>query len=252
MSIQTFRGIDSRSPIVLALGPLLALALWAWPGAWTVPVGTLVSLAAIYPLTTARELRAALLKACGPPCPDPHEIARHLLQMAVISRNEGLLALEGLPRTRAHPFLFHAIQLVADGLDQGTIIAMIDLERRQMASRHQQVHALLRRGAYAATGWGLASALVLNASGPMVVGLALAGTVLLPLEYRLRRLGEAEWLWTGIVASGVVAIQSGDNPLIVREKLLRHLGHAPFPELVVPAYQSRYEPTTQPEWSALP
>lgn len=57
-------------------------------------------------------------------------------------------------------------------------------------------------------------------------GTLFANLVLLPISQRLRERHNQEMLCKEIVAQGVVAIQAGDNPRIIEQRLLVYLNEA--------------------------
>ncbi|MEB3198129.1 MAG: motility protein A [Candidatus Sericytochromatia bacterium] len=171
------------------------------------------------------------------------DIVNKLVRFAEKARREGLLSLESEVQAAGDPFLQKGIQLVADGLDQDTIKEMLETELDFLASRHAVPAAILDGlGGFAptmgiiGTVMGLIS-LLGNLGGSieqMGAGIAVAFTATLygvwtanllwlPMAQKLKRRSEEEMHVREIMIAGIIAIQAGDNPQIVEEKLKSYL-----------------------------
>jgi chemotaxis protein MotA len=173
------------------------------------------------------------------------DLVSKLVKFAEKARREGLLALEAEVASAGDPFLQKGIQLVADGLDQETIKDMLETELDFVASRHAAAASILdAAGGFAPTLGVLGCVMGLitvlgnlddpGALGPAIAvafvatlyGVGIANVVFLPMAQKLKRKSEEELLMREVMIAGIIAIQAGDNPQIVEEKLKAYLSPA--------------------------
>lgn len=155
------------------------------------------------------------------------------------ARRDGLLALEEEAAQLEDPFVKKGLSLVVDGNDPDTVAEVLELEIESMTKRHRQGHATFKgAGGFAptlgvlGTVMGLLHALSIldqpDLLGPAIAGafmatlygVGAANVVILPVENRLKQLTEAEVQSRQMIIEGLLAVQSGDNPRMVAEKLL--------------------------------
>lgn len=158
------------------------------------------------------------------------------------ARREGLLALEQELQEANDEFLRKGMQMVADGIDQHTVRDMLETELSFIASRHAGAFGILEAmGAFAPTMGIIGTVMGLihvlgNLSQPDKLGGAIATAFVatlygvwtanllwIPLGTKLKRQSEAEILVREMMLAGILAIQAGDNPQIVEEKLKSYL-----------------------------
>jgi chemotaxis protein MotA len=169
----------------------------------------------------------------------PTKVIELLVELADKARRQGLLALEEEEGRIKDPFLKKAIQLVVDGTDPEVVRHLLTTETARMTERHHAGTAILEAmGGYAptmgiiGTVMGLVNVLSKLGEDPSHLGESIATAFLatfygvssanllwLPLGSKLRRADEEEVLLRQIMTEGVLAIQAGDNPRIVRSKL---------------------------------
>ena len=210
-----------RTPsVALVLGGALLTALMACPG-----VG-LRSFAAV--------VKSALSVRTRPPA----ESIMTLVALAEIARREGLLALEQPVNGIRDDFMKRAMQMAIDGYDPATIRSVMQTELESIDLRHTQGKGLLESMGRYAPAFGMIGTLVglvlmlANMDDPSSIGAGMAvallttmyGSILanafaLPLSDRLSRRSAEEVMLKTIIIKGVMAIQSGDNPRIVEQKL---------------------------------
>ncbi len=155
------------------------------------------------------------------------------------ARRDGLLALEEEAGQLEDPFVKKGLGLVVDGSDPDTVAEVLELEIESMQKRHRQGQNTFKgAGGFAptlgvlGTVMGLLHALSIldqpELLGPAIAGafmatlygVGAANIVILPVENRLKQLTEAEVTSRQMVIEGLLAVQSGDNPRMVAEKLL--------------------------------
>jgi chemotaxis protein MotA len=169
---------------------------------------------------------------------DPREVIVELVRYADIARRDGILALEDLTAKIEDPFIVSGIQMAVDGTDPNLIetILMSDLEA--VEARHAEGKALFDNIGRFAPAFGMIGTLVglvlmlKNMNEPKTIGPALAiaflttlyGAVIanliaLPMAEKLGLRSREEVFLKMVVIKGVMAIQQGDNPRIVEQKL---------------------------------
>ena len=158
------------------------------------------------------------------------------------ARREGLLALEDDLDELEDEFLRKGIQLVVDGTDPEIIRNIMETELNNMISRHQDGIKIFEDWGAFAPAFGMIGTLIglilmlsniedKSAIGPgmstalitTLYGAFLANLVFLPIAAKLTYVDKQEVLLREIMIEGTLSIQSGDNPRIVKEKLVSFL-----------------------------
>jgi len=166
------------------------------------------------------------------------ELIADMVRFAELARRDGILALENVSKDIKDPFLVAGIQMAVDGTDPELIesIMMNDLET--IEGRHADGKAILDTIGRYGPAFGMIGTLVglvimlqsmddPSAIGPAMAvallttlyGAVLANLVALPMADKLALRSREEILHKLIMMKGVMAIQSGDNPRIVEQKL---------------------------------
>lgn len=169
---------------------------------------------------------------------DPNGLIMDMVKYAEIARRDGILSLENVTSEITDPFLVSGIQMAVDGTDPDLIetIMMNDLET--IEQRHSDGKGLFETFGKYAPAFGMIGTLVglvimlKNMDDPASIGPAMAVALLttlygavvanlvaLPMADKLGLRSREEVLLKMIVIKGVMAIQSGDNPRIVEQKL---------------------------------
>jgi chemotaxis protein MotA len=168
---------------------------------------------------------------------------RQMVGLAEKARREGLLALESQLEEVTDPYTKKGVQLVVDGTDSHTVEAILRSEIDGMSQRHA------RNAKTFATAAGLAPTLGVlgtvmslvhvleNLSDPGALGHSIAGAFIatlygvgsanvlfFPISNRLKALSEEEVTYREMILEGVLAIQAGDNPRLLQERLETYLG----------------------------
>jgi len=171
-----------------------------------------------------------------------------LVSFAEKARRDGLLALDEAVKDITDPFTKKGVQLVVDGTDPDLVYAVLDAENEAMRKRHAQArNPFMQAGALAptmgiiGTVFGLVNVMnnLNNPSslGPLIasaflatlMGVGAANVVFLPMANRLKELSEQELHFREMTLEGILAIQSGDNPRVVAEKLMAYVPPAKRP-----------------------
>ena len=170
--------------------------------------------------------------------PDMHQRVDEIVELADQARREGLLALDQKLDQVEDPFTRKGLQLVVDGADPETVKTVLENDIDGMAARHKAaVTPFDKAGGFAPTmgiiGTVMALVQVLKdlsdpaSIGPAIsvafiatlYGVGMANVVLFPVANRLKELSAQEVDYFAMTLEGVLAIQSGDNPRVVADKL---------------------------------
>jgi chemotaxis protein MotA len=212
------------------------------PAALIVLVGTLGATIAACGLPAHIKLPKLYMKAIMPPDLDLVERVNQLVGFADQARRDGLLALDEAVKGIEDPFTRKGIQLVVDGTDPDLVAAVLDAENEAMRKRHvagrspfTQAGSLAPTMGIVGTVFGLVNVMnnINNPSslGPLIaaaflatlMGVGSANMVFLPMANRLKELSEAELHFREMTLEGILAIQAGDNPRVVAEKLMAYV-----------------------------
>ncbi len=214
-------------------------ALINLPGFMIVVVGTLGAVMISQPMSVMVGLPKFLMKALmGGKGHNSAETVDLFVTMADKARREGLLALEADVDKIHDSFTRKGVQLMIYGTDPELLREIMEIEADAMKHRHEGNFAALEfMGGIAPTigvlgavmglmgvmahldepehiGPGIATAFVAT-----FYGVFTANVLWLPLAKKLQNNSKHELHALNVVIEGLMSIQSGDNPRIVREKL---------------------------------
>mgnify|MGYP002527903097 CR=1 FL=1 len=168
----------------------------------------------------------------------PAEEIQRIVEYANLARKEGLLSLESRLNEVQDRFFAKGTQLVIDGFNAETVRDIMTVEAEWQRQRHASGKKMLdQMGAYApafgmigtlvglvqmlqnlsdpsSIGQGMATALLTTLYGAM-----LANMLFLPLAGKLEVRAKQEALLRELMIEGIVAIQSGEKPQLIKEKL---------------------------------
>jgi chemotaxis protein MotA len=163
-----------------------------------------------------------------------------VLDMAGIARREGLLALDG--STFQDPFLTKGVELIVDGIDSELVREILEGEI-SLADEQEQVPAkVLSSMAQYAPAFGMVGTLIglinmlmflsdASALGPSMAtalittfyGVILANLLFLPAAVKVRSASSLRQTRQEMLLEGILALQRGDNPRLIREKLASYI-----------------------------
>jgi chemotaxis protein MotA len=200
--------------------------------------GSLAASTITVPLSVVKRLPQFLLKAIRSEKFDRQQSIEMLVKLADKARREGLLALEDEAKKMKDPFVQQALMLVVDGVDPEQVRSIMESNIEQTEERHRVGYGFFQQaGGFAptfgiiGTVMGLINVLkqlddpsklggsIATAFLATLWGLLTANLIFLPLAAKLRRNSEEETTYRLMLMEGVLAIQSGENPRVLREKL---------------------------------
>ena len=162
--------------------------------------------------------------------PSAVEIINQIIEMAMLARKEGVLALESVEPEDA--FLRSGIQQVVDGVDTGHIKRAMNQELDQMVARHDVGISIFKMGGDVAPAFGMIGTLIglvqmlsamedPSAIGPAMAiallttlyGAFMANVFFLPIADKLAFRSEQELFVRKLMLDGILAIGRGEtNP----------------------------------------
>ncbi len=166
------------------------------------------------------------------------DIIKSYIQLAVIVRKEGQLALEEASKTIEHPFMRKGLMLVADGVDADALNGILNLQNAAVQERHKIGQEVFKAGGRWAPAFGMIGTLIglVTMLGSMddpasigpkmaiallttMYGALIANLFCLPMAGKLKQRTEQEVLINMIIAEGLKGLQMGLNPRLLEEKL---------------------------------
>jgi chemotaxis protein MotA len=213
-------------------------AFWNTASVCMVLGGTAGAVLIGFPTRTVARTPKVMLKGLFPRSPDPRLLIKAIVGLSETARREGLLALENRLESIENRFLRLGVQLAIDGNRAEMIEDVMRSEVNAMATRHKEGRAVIDRvGKYApafgmigtllglivmlgnmadpsSIGGGMAVALITTLYGAL-----LANASFLPISEKLAYLSKQEMIGREIAIRGILAIQSGENPRVIEQKL---------------------------------
>ncbi len=165
-------------------------------------------------------------------------LVEQIVSLAETARRDGLLALEGRIEEIENKFVTLGVQMAVDGTRPEVIEDILRTEIDAVATRHRDgksVYDQLGRfaPAYGMIGTLLGLIIMLgDMSDPSKIGAGMAvallttlygaivsNVIFLPFSEKLSFMNKQELLAKEIVVRGIMAIQSGENPRVIEQKL---------------------------------
>ncbi len=166
------------------------------------------------------------------------QLIEQIVELAEVARREGLLALEGKLEEVENPFIVLGIQMAVDGTSAEVIEAIMQTEIEAVATRHSDGKAIVDQLGRFAPAFGMIGTLMGliimlgNMEDPSSIGAGMAVALVttlygaifsnlffLPFAEKLGFINKQEILAMEIILRGIMAIQAGDNPRVIEQKL---------------------------------
>lgn len=226
--------------ILMAKGSLLLF--WDPASVFVTVGGTISALLISVPLDKFLGVTKAVKIIFFSPKVNSNEMIITLVSFSEKARREGLLALEDDLDELDDDFLRKGIQLVVDGTDPEMVRRIMETEIEQMMDRHDVYKSMITDASGLAPGFGMLGTLMglilmlvniqdKNAIGPGMAaalittfyGAIIANLICLPIASKMQLRTNQEVLTKMIMIEGTLSIQSGDNPRLVKDKLVAYL-----------------------------
>ena len=173
---------------------------------------------------------------------EPRQSIDQIVELAVEARMKGLLSLEDKLAEVDEPFLYNGLILVVDSVDSEKVRQVMETELEQLDERHALDRAVYEKAAGYSSAFGMIGTLVglilmlgnmsdvdVLAKGmataliTTLYGSLIANVICLPIASKLKARHDEEFLCKQLVMEGVLAIQEGENPKFIEEKLSKLL-----------------------------
>lgn len=200
--------------------------------------GTIAVTLMNFPLAIIRNLVKVTMRTFLFKQTQPGGAIDRIIEYANLARKEGLLALENKLQEVDDRFFAKGVQLVIDGFPAETVRDIMELEAEWQRARHSEGKKMLDALGSFAPAFGMIGTLVglvqmlQNLSDPSKIGGGMATALLttlygamaanmvfIPLAGKLEMRAAEEALLRELMIEGIVAIQSGDGPQLIKEKL---------------------------------
>lgn len=205
-----------------------------------------------FPIADIRQLVKVVARTYFFRLNTPAQEIDRIIEYANLARKEGLLSLESKLKEVDDAYFAKGIQLVIDGFPAETVRDIMDLEAEWQRQRHVTGKKMMEAiGAYAPAfgmigtlvglvqmlqnlddpskiGSGMAVALLTTLYGAMI-----ANMMFLPMAGKLEMRAREEALLRELMTEGIVAVQAGEGPQLIREKLKSFLSPAVREEVAV-------------------
>ncbi len=170
------------------------------------------------------------------------EIIELMINLSETAKKEGLLSLEKRVEEIEDPFIKKGIRMVIDGIDADVIEEILETEISEMEKRHETNAGIFSSaGMYAPTlgvlgaVFGLIAAMssiddtermaeaIAAAFIATILGIFTGYVLWNPFAKKLKVKSQNEVMLKSMVIAGLLSIQNGDAPFMLREKLLAAL-----------------------------
>lgn len=204
--------------------------------------GSLSALMISYPFSQIKTIPRVLGKLVSPDQFDKEGLIENIVELARIARSQGLLALDGHLEELDNAFLVEGLRLVVDGMDPENIREILETKLGNMEARHSIGQSIFMKWGELAPGFGMLGTLIglINMLGSLTdpssigsgmavalittfYGSLLANLVFIPLAQNLQSKTELEVEYYEMIIESVLAVQSGQNPRVIEQKLTSYL-----------------------------
>ena len=218
------------------------LMFWDAPSVIVTVGGGFCALMVAYPFASLAQMPGLMKMVIFPSKFNLTVMIVTLVSFSEKTRREGLLSLDDDLEALDEPFLKKGLQLVVDATDPELVRAIMEIEIDEMANRHDSNKKIFDDFAGLAPSFGMIGTLMglvlmlvnLNDKsmvGPYLAvaiittfyGAVLAYLVFTPMAANLDTQTGEEVLMKNMILMGILSIQAGENPRILKEKLVSFL-----------------------------
>lgn len=190
------------------------------------------------PVRVIRNVPAVLRKYFRTQTPDFPAIVKQLVGLAEIARRDGILALDARLTEINDPFIKLGVQLAVDGTRPEVVQEVLTAELEAMAGRHREGKLFLESIGKFTPAFGMIGTLLGlitmlgNMTDPSTIGRGMAIALLttlygallsyasfLPMAEKLALASKQEWQARDLMIKGILAIQAGENPRVIEQRL---------------------------------
>lgn len=200
--------------------------------------GTIGATIVQFPAETLKGALGSVGKTFKKTAVDSAKLVDEIVDYANRARRDGILALESVAEKASHPFLSKALMMAIDGVDSTSLRQTMEITILQQEEHGEDaakvfeaaggysptvgiigavlglIHVMSNLSDIAAVGEGIAAAFVAT-----IYGVAVANILFLPFAGRIKLRVRGEVQQMEMMLTGVLALQEGMNPKLVRERL---------------------------------
>lgn len=169
----------------------------------------------------------------------PDDIWSQILELSEVARKEGLLALEERTTDMQDEFMKKGIRLMVDGTDPELVRDILETDMMHVEAKNQvKIQFWEDLGGYAPA-WGMVGTLLglINMMRSMqsdvgnigsgmslalvttLYGSVLANWICAPIVRKMKKNNDNEMLLMELTIEGILSIQAGENPQVIKEKM---------------------------------
>ena len=183
--------------------------------------GTLAATVASYPLSILMDIPKHIMVLFRGKQYNIPKLVEQLVDLAMIARQSGLLALEEKADEIKDPFFRQSVLMIVDANDPDKVRFVLERELENMIGTLVGLINMLKGlnlddgGGATNLGQDMSVALITTFYGSV-----LSNLIFHPIAKKLRIRQDEEELYCSTIIEGIIAIQSGENPKYLREHLL--------------------------------
>ncbi len=208
------------------------------PSGLVVIGGAMAATMMCFPLPNILGMPTIMLKVLLNKPADVKGVIEQLVSLAETARRDGLLALESRMEEVTNAFVKLGIQMAVDGTRPEIIEDIMRTEVDAIATRHRDGKGIMDQLGRFAPAYGMIGTLMglimmlSDMSDPSQIGAGMAVALIttlygaivanvffMPFAEKLGFLSKQELLSLEIIIRGIMAIQSGENPRVIEQKL---------------------------------
>ncbi len=200
--------------------------------------GTIGAALISFPLKDMTGLAGVIQHAVFVRVKAPNDLVMQLVSFSQKARRDGMLSLEGVAKEIDDEYLKKGIGLAVDGTQAELVKEILETEMDYVSDRHKVGASILEAMGGYSPAFGMVGTLIglilmlQSMDDPSTIGPAMAialittfygalfaNLIFIPLGAKLKKRSQEERLRKEMIVSGIMSIQSGDNPRLVEQKL---------------------------------
>ncbi len=209
-----------------------------YPSLAMVVGGAIAATCIAFPLRTIFSMPKVVKKVFMPNQQEIGPIITQLVEFAELARRDGILALENKTADIEDPFILMGIQMAVDGTEAELMESILRSEMEAISQRHKTGKSTMDTVGRYAPAFGMIGTLVGliimlgNMDDPEAIGPGMAVALIttlygaivsnlfcLPFADKLAFYSKREMEVREVIVRGLLAIQEGDNPRVLEQKL---------------------------------
>ncbi|RZB34914.1 MAG: chemotaxis protein MotA [Desulfobacteraceae bacterium Eth-SRB1] len=240
MDISTILGIIVGFGLVISAITMGGGASWFvnTPSAMIVLGGTFGAVLINYPISDILGVVKVARKVFFRKKLETEKVIKMLLDMSKVARRDGILALEDKVEDVKDSFFTKGMTLMIDGVEPVILSRILNTELEYISERHRLGAEIFTTMGNFAPAMGMVGTLIglikmlvqmddPSSIGPAMAialvttfyGVILANLIFLPAAGKLKTRSNSELIQKQMMISGILSIQSGDNPRVLEDKL---------------------------------